>query len=332
MAHLKLAMASSHAFAFNDPATWDPLRTRIRQHYADLYGDLPPEQPQVAEETDEAVAARHPRIVDAFERVAEAMEEEQPDVLFVIGDDQNENFLADNLPQFSIHLGDSFEYKDRHSDAAGTQESDAALARFVATHLIDRGFDLALSTGMPGGALRSHAHVPILERLGTPGRTKVIPVFVNAIHVPAPQPQRCYDIGVALREAIALYGSDDKVALYASGGMSHFTAGYPWPYYSGDHTIGAIDTGFDAYLVERMAAGDGARLASLASHDLLDHGGIEFRQWLVLLGAIGGTRPEVLVYEPFHRALMGMGVGLWRPGSSDVAAADHTAPLQAVAG
>lgn len=328
MAHLTLAMASSHAFAFNDPATWDPLRARIRQHYADKYGELPPEQPQIAEETDDVVAARHPRIADAFERVADAMEEESPDVLFIIGDDQNENFLTDNLPQFSIHLGDSFDYKDRHSGATGTQESDAALAHFVAAHLVDRGFDLALSTEMPGGQLRSHAHVPILERLGTPGHTKVIPLFVNAIHVPAPTPRRCYHLGVALREAIALYASDEKVALYASGGMSHFTAGYPWPHYTGKHTIGAIDTGFDAYLVERMAAGAGASLAALASDDLLEHGGIEFRQWLVLLGAIGTTHPDVLVYEPFHRALMGMGVGLWRPETGP----EDAASLRAAAG
>ena len=45
---------------------------------------------------------------------------------------------------------------------------------------------------------------------------------------------------------------------------------------------------------------------------LLEHGDIEFRSWLVVQGALAEFSAEPLAYESFHRAIMGMGVALWR--------------------
>ncbi len=55
----------------------------------------------------------------------------------------------------------------------------------------------------------------------------------------------------------------------------------------------------------------GSRLASLTSQDLLDNGEIELRSWIVLLGALGDRPASELVYEPFYRANMAMGVAYW---------------------
>jgi hypothetical protein len=43
----------------------------------------------------------------------------------------------------------------------------------------------------------------------------------------------------------------------------------------------------------------------------LDHGEIELRSWIVLAGAVGAVRAQVLAYEPLYRGLMGMAVAQW---------------------
>jgi hypothetical protein len=62
-----------------------------------------------------------------------------------------------------------------------------------------------------------------------------------------------------------------------------------------------------------MARGEGEALAaSLSSSDLLAHGDIELRSWLTVLGMMGKAKAEILAYEPFYRAIMGMGVAYWQ--------------------
>ena len=65
--------------------------------------------------------------------------------------------------------------------------------------------------------------------------------------------------------------------------------------------------------MERISDGDVEAFARLSSADLLDHGNIELRSWIVALGAIGAVKPKTLVYEALYRGLMGMGVASWTP-------------------
>jgi aromatic ring-opening dioxygenase LigB subunit len=139
----------------------------------------------------------------------------------------------------------------------------------------------------------------------------VVLLFLNAIHVPAPSPARCYAFGQALRSIVESTPDDRRVVFYASGGMSHFTAGYPWGHYEGPYSLGSISEGFDHRVVTAMREGRGAEVQQLTSGELLANGGIEFRQWITLLGALDGAQPAWLEYEPFYRAVMAMGVAYW---------------------
>jgi hypothetical protein len=58
-----------------------------------------------------------------------------------------------------------------------------------------------------------------------------------------------------------------------------------------------------------MASGE--KLGQLSAEALLENGGLEMKNWLVFLGAVGKAVPQLLVYEPFYSAIMGMGVGYW---------------------
>lgn len=165
--------------------------------------------------------------------------------------------------------------------------------------------------------LLSHAHAPILRRVLPHARVPVIPVFVNAIHWPAPSPGRCHRLGAAMREIIEGRPGSERVAVYASGGLSHFTADYPWEHYSGPCTVGSICEEFDRRAATLMRNGQGAELGRLTSRELVDHGAIELRSWITLLGAVSDVRPRFLHYQPFYSAVMAMGAGYW-----DLEAAD----------
>ncbi len=307
-------MASSHAFAFVPPDGWDSYRERIAGRFAERYGLQAVEQPGVATETLESNQARYTQIAGAFEHLRARIREHKPDVIVVIGDDQNENFTVENLPQFALYKGAPVTAVDRMYGVEFTMGVNQDLAGWVHEQLVEDGFDVASSAAFAGGQLLSHAHAPAL-RVVDPGNTvPALPVFVNAIHAPGPTPARCYAFGAALRKAIESWPRDARIMLYASGGLSHFTAGFPWRYYwdhDGEYSFGAIAEDFDRRIVEVMREGRGPELVQLTSSELMHNGDIELRQWIVLHGAFGARKPEVLVYEPFYRATIGMAVGYW---------------------
>ncbi|HLH24273.1 MAG TPA: extradiol ring-cleavage dioxygenase [Chloroflexota bacterium] len=311
MAQWTVAMASSHAFAVTDPARWDADRARNRAVYVGRMGVEPPEQPGIVPETDEVVAARYAHVREAFAFLRRKLAAARPDVLIMVADDQNENFTDANLPQLAIYVGDGFMVGRRGDTEGPHYRSRPDLAEAILTGCVEADIDMASVRSFPNDLLCAHAFGPVLRVVDPEARVPVIPVFVNAIHVPAPSPARCYYLGQVLGRIVRAYTGVGRVALYASGGLSHFTGGYPWAHYLGPHGYGAIDETFDRWLLERLATGDGRALAALTSTDLLDHGEIELRAWIALLGVIGDVRPELVVYEPFYRAIMGMGVACW---------------------
>ncbi len=311
MGQIIAGLASSHAYTFLEPAEWETRRQFTRNNYARRYGVEPPERPEVAGEAPEANEERFSQIRDGLKHLRARLEALQPDALLLIGDDQDENYREDNLPQFAIFTGESVVAARRGSTEGTRYRCDAALSAAILVGAVEAGFDLASSRSFPGDALISHAHTDVLRFMDPEGRIPLVPIFINAIHVPAPTPRRCYDFGRALRTIIEAQPDGKRVALYASGGLSHYTAGFPWPHYDGPATLGSIATDFDRRAVGLIAEGRAAELAKLSSRDILDTGNIEMRQWIVLLGALGEARPERLVYEPFFRGLMGMAVGSW---------------------
>ncbi len=178
---------------------------------------------------------------------------------------------------------------------------------------VKRGFDIASIGSFTNNTLISHAHVQALETLFPEDPPATVIVFVNAIHHPAPEPSRCFAFGELLADVVGDLPDNTRVALCGSGGLSHFTAGYPWTAYDGPFSFGAISEEFDRKLIAQLNAGDISRIASLSGDDLLENGDVEFRAWIVVAGAMRGAKTSMTVYEPFYRAIMGMGVAAWAP-------------------
>jgi aromatic ring-opening dioxygenase catalytic subunit (LigB family) len=310
MAHLIGGMASSHAFALRDPADWDEGRTANRKGYERRYGALPPEHPKTAQETDDDVSIRFAEVSGALDQIRDEFEANTPDVIILVGDDQQELF-RDQSPQLAVYKGGPFIVPPAEQVAGEIRyQTHPALAEAILNEALESEIDLAFVNSFPRDLLVSHAFGPLLKRIDPSGKIPVIPVFVNAVNHPGPSPSRCYKLGQAIRRAIEGYEGSERVAICGSGGLSHFTAGYP--YVAGDFQYNDIHVDFDINNVEQMRAGRGEELAKLSTRELLDNGNIEFRSWLVALGALGAVEPDFIVYQPFHRGLMGMGVGLWR--------------------
>src|SRR5581483_11681959 len=181
---------------------------------------------------------------DALDYLRERIAALRPDTIILIGDDQDENFREDNLPQFAIYTGEEVQVEARsgghapavrgHVEGPVPYPCDTVLARAIHEGVVEAEFDLSSSTHFPEDRLWSHAHVQILSYMGLLTRpVPIVPIFVNAIHVPAPTPPRCYAFGEAMRRVIEAQPDDKRVLVYASGGLSHYTAGFPWPNYQG---------------------------------------------------------------------------------------------------
>lgn len=314
---LVAGMASSHAMAFVDPSTWDGWRAQTRERYTRRQGAAPPEHPNITAESDDDLARRQPRISEALAFLRQKLTALRPDALILIGDDQNEHFTEANLPQVAIYLGEGFTANEAlvasidGDKNPGRHRGEPALAATILETCVESEIDMASLRSFPDDRLRAHAFGPVLRVLDPEGRIPVVPIFVNAVHPPSPSPARCHYIGEIIRRAVERHPAATRVVMYASGGLSHFTASYPWKHYHGSLPFGGISEAFDRELLAHMEAGDGRALTRLTSQDLLDNGDVEFRSWLILLGAMGDTRPELLVYEPFYRATMGLGVGAW---------------------
>jgi protocatechuate 4,5-dioxygenase beta chain len=72
----------------------------------------------------------------------------------------------------------------------------------------------------------------------------IVPVCINTVQFPLPSARRCYALGQAVGRAIARWDSGQRVAVIASGGLSHQLDG---------ERAGFINKAFDLQFLESMA-------------------------------------------------------------------------------
>ena len=84
MTNIVAGMASSHAYAFLDPATWDDRRELSRLRFARKYGSPPPVNPNIERESAAKSAERYKTISRAFDRLKAEFQSLAPDALVII--------------------------------------------------------------------------------------------------------------------------------------------------------------------------------------------------------------------------------------------------------
>jgi hypothetical protein len=102
MANLVGCAAMSHAPQLMlDPDRWHLLNTRQSERL--------PDKPGLEKETQEVKWSKWNGCMEAIGKVREKIDALDADVLVVVGDDQHENLVDDNMPPFTIFMGEEVE-------------------------------------------------------------------------------------------------------------------------------------------------------------------------------------------------------------------------------
>src|SRR5213594_865558 len=99
----------------------------------------------------------------------------------------------------------------------------------------------------------------------------IIPFFTNVYVPPLPTPKRCAALGKAIADIIK--GRTERVAVVASGGLSHFpgTRKYLTPEFD-----------FDRWLVSQFESGNADALLNMTGTQLDEVGNTEMLNWAVM--------------------------------------------------
>jgi protocatechuate 4,5-dioxygenase beta chain len=303
---LGLGLASSHAPALFEPQEMWPLIYSRRPAYTK------DSQPHTAKlETPEVIQGYIDRINVAFDILRQQLQAYRPEALIVVGDDQGDMFDDRLNPTFCIFTGeklwglDGTNYRPLENRHRIDFPCHAPLAQDLHKGLIKKGFDVASSAvfapmGRPEhGVSHMVAHpIPTLvPQLDIP----IVPIFMNEYFPPLPTAERCYNLGAALADILA--ERPERVAIYASGGLSHDPTG---------PRAGWVDEPLDRWFLERLERNDSEALKHLFTFDsdTLRGGTGEIRAWITVAGAM--RRPaKVLEYIGSHHAKVGLGFAYW---------------------
>jgi len=289
--------------------SYDELAAEVNNRYADRA-------------TAEVFEIQARQAQASLDRLAHAIEVAAPDLLLVIGDDQEELFSKSHLPAIAIYTGDEIVmhpksevspnlpdwYKRANQgylmDTAHRHPAAAVAAVQIAEKLIATGVDVSVATQVenPKAAGFGHAYGFVIDRLLARRKVPVLPIMLNTYYPPnVPTPRRSYEVGRRLAEAITDIRQYRKVCIVASGGLTHF----------------ATDEAFDRKVLTAMRERDAETLSTLPVKGLRS-GNSEILNWVMAAGALERLRlaEADTEYIPVHRTPAGTGIGLafctWR--------------------
>lgn len=292
MANLAGCVAMSHAPQLMlDPGNWHLLRNRQSENL--------PDKPELANETDHVKWQKWRGCMAAIETLRRRIEALRPDVLIVVGDDQHENLVDDNMPPFTIYMGEAAEasvslryLNQPRSENRTKYRIDSKMAEALITGLMDKGFDPSYSkkTRYEGGL--GHAFARVLKFLIPDAGCSVIPIMVNTYYPPAPSARRCLNFGQALASLIRQYPGDDRVVIAGSGGLSHTK----------------IDESLDAVFLQALRTNDKGSMSAMPP-SVFREGTSEILNWIAVAGA-ADRKGQVVDYVPLYRTGTGVGCAM----------------------
>jgi len=335
MAKILLGVGSSHGPMLSTPPDMWHLRAEAdRKNPRHFYrGDaydfaklLAIRQPGFAAAvTLEERRRRYDACQRALDALAAKFAEVKPDAVVIIGNDQRELFTDENTPAFLVFAGGKIENVPETEEAKAKMppgiaiaeighcppggaiyDGQTGLALHIVNSLIDQEFDVSESSRLP--KVNGHEHgIPhafgfLYRRIMVDAPPPSVPLFLNAgIPHNLPRIGRCLKFGRALVKAIESWKEDAKVALFASGGLTHFV----------------IDEDLDQRVLKAMREQDEAGLAAIPESHLLGNT-CEIRNWIPLSVGMNslGAKMNLVDYVPCYRTEAGtgnaMGFAYWQ--------------------
>jgi hypothetical protein len=321
MAEIVLGIGSSHGpLLSTPPEQWD-LRAKAdrenKNHWYrgkayDYESLLKERAPGFAREVEvEVRRERHLKCRNAMQVLTSKFEHVAPDAVVIVGNDQREFFDSGLTPSITVYRGKDIvnqrETKE-HSPGltvaeVGNAPEEGAVypgAPELASHILDslanEDFDLAQSDSIPKSATRPgipHAYGFLYHSILGDDAPPSVPIILN-VHFQhnVPKLGRCLKLGHALRRAIRSFSGYKRVALMASGGLTHFV----------------IDEELDRKVLDAIASGDEDALAKLPEN-VFKVGTAEIKNWLPVIAAMNdeGKKYNLVDYVPCYRSEAGTG-------------------------
>ncbi len=288
---------------------------------------------------ERASRAHRDAVRAGYDEVARRLRAAQPDVVLMVGGDHFQSFFLDNMPAFCLGVDGRCVGQGDGGLPRYDLAVHAGLAHGLLTGLIDEGFDLAFARSLPA----DHAFMTPVHMIFPQADLPIVPLFQNCTAPPLPTVARCLALGGAIRRVLAGIEPDLRVALIGTGGLSHAVPLVDWRTLGDDPVgrdwlafmsagrqgvdpavqqrlagevvrwgcegLGRISEDFDRELLAWMQAGEYARLAGLDAATIGRRGGNgaqEIRNWATVMGAMPGTRGELLFYEAVPEWLTGV--------------------------
>jgi hypothetical protein len=321
MADIVLGIGSAHGpLLSTPPEQWDLRAKADRENKSHWYRGktydyeslLRERAPGFAREVElETRRQRFARCRAGIEVLGRKFKEVAPEAIVIVGNDQREFFNAELTPSITVYRGKQIKnVQHMHEDMPGLNIAEPGnspeqgamypgatdLADHILDSLSDDGFDLAQSDATPSGAPRGgipHAYGFLYHSILGDTPPPSVPIILN-VHFPhnVPKNPRCLELGHALQRAIKNFNGYRRVAMMASGGLTHFV----------------IDEELDQQVLAAMQQGDEQALARLPEK-FFKVGTAEIKNWFPVIAAMNAEnrRFHQVDYVPCYRSEAGTG-------------------------
>lgn len=300
---------------FKNPELWFRNRTWT-------YPELEAHRGKAFEQylTIEERTARAKRCRAALDEMAAAYRRAKVDVAIILGKDQQEIFPHFS-PSIAIYSGEevhngppqrSVYAPDHHV----VHKAHPKLANYLLETFQAHGFDLTDLFAWPENVWMErqmkqkadypvvpHAYSFVYHQIMGDEPPPHVPVLMNLFYPPTqPSMARCIEFGDVLRDAIEAWPEDVRVAVIASGGLSHFVN----------------DEEFDQDILKKLASYDYEGLSAIPN-GWFQSGTSEIKIYGTVMKALQHTGAEMTLvdYVPCWRTAAGTGEGMgfmyWDP-------------------
>ena len=239
---------------------------------------------------ERASAAHRDATTAGFADLSKAISDACIQTIVVFTSEHIVNLQPRLAPPFVIGAGDSHPAfpEPQFNLVPVSRRGDPELATELVGALYTMGFDPAHSSELR----LDHGTTLPLAQLGIGDDVAVVPIIINSIFPPLPTLGRCRELGAAVSAALGRSTLGRRVALLATGGISH-TVGAPG--------MERNDAAFDAAFLRALADGDLDQACGYpnAELDAAGNGTHEIRTWIAVAAALAPARPPVITSVPF---------------------------------
>jgi aromatic ring-opening dioxygenase catalytic subunit (LigB family) len=234
------------------------------------------------------------------------LEEARPDVIVAFSNDHLLNWPINNMPEFTVGIG------DQHRGPADWFDEWLAMEKYaipghsgLARHLVNEGARRGLALSYLRQMEFDDGFSVPMHYLNPNGGMRLVPVGMNCTVPPIPTPGRVYEVGRILHECITNYPGDQRVAVIGTGGLSHEPGGprYFW-----------VDEAFDLWFLDMLKKGDHAALLRECTLEKMEEAGsggtAELNAWILVMAMTRGPA-DVLAYMPAIEWRTGTGMVVW---------------------